>query len=317
VVKPRFSVVIPAYNCAQFLTETLDSVFSQTHSAHEIIVIDDGSTDETPSVLARYKKRVCVIRQPNAGVCAARNVGFERSSGDWVAFLDADDVWYPDKLARQALEINRCPGLLFSFCWYAHIGDNAEAVALPENPFTPAEKKMLLMTSMVVLPSTAVVRRDAMARFPGWAKAGEGDDCIYFNELNLEGVGSFLPEVLVSYRRHSGAATRNPSSHAQGWRNLYRWAESKAQPHGAAVIDALNQVLLETIDNARWSRNWDKYWMLRRFALSRSWPEKPAVLYERIWPPFSYRVKDWMDSLLRSPRKIRTRAHRKEVLGNP
>jgi glycosyltransferase involved in cell wall biosynthesis len=314
----RFSVVIPTYNCASYLRNAIDSVLVQTRPSHEIIVIDDGSTDETSSLLARYGDRVCVIRQDNAGACVARDVGLERSSGDWVAFLDADDVWYPEKLAAQALEIDRNPGLLFSFCWYTHFGDHTGEVPLPENPFTGSEKKVLLMPPTVILPSTAVVRRDAMARFPSWARAGEGDDCIYFNELNQEGLGSFLPEVLVSYRQHPGSATRKPSTHVQGWKNLYRWAESKTESLAETLVRALNEVLLRTINNARWNRNWAKYWALRQFALSRTWPgRQPSVLHERIWPRISYRVKDWMDSIIRSPRNIRARAAKLETGSRP
>ena len=95
------SVVIPTYNSGVLLKQTLDSALNQTLAPDEIIVVDDGSTDGTPDwVRAHYGARVTVIEQRNGGVADARNAGWRASSGDWIAFLDHDDVWYPDKLER-------------------------------------------------------------------------------------------------------------------------------------------------------------------------------------------------------------------------
>ncbi|PWB59928.1 MAG: glycosyl transferase [Nitrosomonadales bacterium] len=98
----RFSVIIPAYNSASTLARAIDSVLGQNHPAQEIIVVDDGSSDETPAVAARYGAKVRYIRQDNAGVSAARNRGAHAASGDWLAFLDADDWYYPDRLKLHA-----------------------------------------------------------------------------------------------------------------------------------------------------------------------------------------------------------------------
>ena len=95
------SVVIPTYNSGALLQQTLDSALAQTVAPDEIIVVDDGSTDGTPDwVRAHYGARVTLIEQRNGGVARARNTGWRASSGDWIAFLDHDDVWYPDKLER-------------------------------------------------------------------------------------------------------------------------------------------------------------------------------------------------------------------------
>lgn len=95
------SVIIPTYNRAGFLKEAVDSVLSQEVSDVELIVVDDGSTDGTPDLLARYGDRLRVIRQENAGVSAARNAGLRRAAGDLIALLDSDDLWLPGKLAAQ------------------------------------------------------------------------------------------------------------------------------------------------------------------------------------------------------------------------
>lgn len=99
---PRFSVVIPAYNARATLTNALDSVLAQTWPAYEVIVVDDGSSDNTEEVVAAYGDRVIYLRQKNAGPSAARNHGVEAASGDWIAFLDADDWYYPGRLQAHA-----------------------------------------------------------------------------------------------------------------------------------------------------------------------------------------------------------------------
>ena len=97
----RISVVIPVYNAEKFLERALHSVVSQTAPVHEIVVVDDGSTDGSRAVAERFGSRVRCVRQENAGVSAARNRGIEESTGEWIAFLDADDEWLPFKIERQ------------------------------------------------------------------------------------------------------------------------------------------------------------------------------------------------------------------------
>ena len=104
-VVPPVSVIIPSYNSARFLATAIDSVLAQTTPVAEVFVVDDGSTDDTSalveSYVARYPKLIRYIPQANGGPGAARNTGLQAASSDWVAFLDADDWWKPEKLARQ------------------------------------------------------------------------------------------------------------------------------------------------------------------------------------------------------------------------
>lgn len=97
--RPTVSVIIPTYNRAHSVGAALDSVLAQEPPADEVIVVDDGSTDGTTEVLAAYGDRITVVRQDNAGAAAARNAGVRRARGDWVAFLDSDDLWRPGRLA--------------------------------------------------------------------------------------------------------------------------------------------------------------------------------------------------------------------------
>src|SRR5690242_13806787 len=95
---PLISVVIPTFNRARCVANAVDSVLVQTFKDCEVIVVDDGSTDATAEVLKGYGNRVRVIQQSNRGVSAARNAGIRSARGEWIAFLDSDDIWNPDKL---------------------------------------------------------------------------------------------------------------------------------------------------------------------------------------------------------------------------
>ena len=110
------SVVIPTYNRRESLARALDSVLWQTHAAREIVVVDDGSSDATPQLIADHYRQVSYIRQANCGVSSARNRGIEVASGTWIAFLDSDDEWLPTKLERQLAELRSAPAYRVSHC---------------------------------------------------------------------------------------------------------------------------------------------------------------------------------------------------------
>lgn len=113
---PLVSAIIPAYNCAPYIGAAVRSVLEQTHRDVQVIVVDDGSTDGTPEALAPFLERIELIRQPNGGVAAARNAGLRAARGELVAFLDADDWWFPARLSAQIAALARFPGagLVFS-----------------------------------------------------------------------------------------------------------------------------------------------------------------------------------------------------------
>src|ERR1700728_4898735 len=98
---PRVSVIIPSFNRAHCIAASVESVLAQSFQDFELIVVDDGSTDETQQVLARFGDRIRVIRQDNGGVSAARNAGMRVARGSWIAFQDSDDTWRPEKLQTQ------------------------------------------------------------------------------------------------------------------------------------------------------------------------------------------------------------------------
>jgi glycosyltransferase involved in cell wall biosynthesis len=112
------SVIIPAYNASDCIERAINSVFSQTFTNYEIIIIDDGSTDITEEIVKKFGDKVRYIRQEHSGTSAARNNGIEVSNGDWISFLDADDEWLPEKLELQIELINKNPDLKWCSSYY-------------------------------------------------------------------------------------------------------------------------------------------------------------------------------------------------------
>ncbi len=110
----KISVVIPTYNRATLVRRAIDSVLAQTRQADEIIVVDDGSHDDTAKVLQSYADKISLIVQDNLGVSAARNRGIKAATSEWIAFLDSDDIWYPQKLAQQIAWHQSHPDILWS-----------------------------------------------------------------------------------------------------------------------------------------------------------------------------------------------------------
>jgi glycosyltransferase involved in cell wall biosynthesis len=122
---PLVSVVIPAFNAAATLNATLDSVLAQTHPRVEVVVVDDGSTDETPAVLASYGDRLRAVRQRNGGLANARNAGWRLARGDYVAIMDADDVCAPERISVQLRALQRHPEAVLcssAFTAFDHAG---------------------------------------------------------------------------------------------------------------------------------------------------------------------------------------------------
>lgn len=108
---PKVSVIIPTYNREKYITKALESVLAQSYKDFEVIVVDDGSKDNTQQNLKRYQDKIKYIYQDNAGVSAARNTGIRHASGEWLAFLDSDDEWMPEYLSTQIEKVDQIPGI--------------------------------------------------------------------------------------------------------------------------------------------------------------------------------------------------------------
>ena len=168
------SVVIPAYNAEKCLGETLVSVLSQTRMAEEIIVIDDGSKDGTEAIARSFGDHIRYIRQENQGIAGARNTGIREARGEWIAFLDHDDLMLPGKLQRQMAEAEANPELAViysSFDFLYSDGSRKNVPVFPARDLWPA-----IRYRTPILPSTAIVRRSALVEIGGLRHVPYADD---------------------------------------------------------------------------------------------------------------------------------------------
>ncbi|MDE2181834.1 MAG: glycosyltransferase family 2 protein [Alphaproteobacteria bacterium] len=201
---PSVSVVIPAHNAADTLGRALESVFAQTRPPQEVIVVDDGSTDATGDVARSYAARgVNILARPvREGAAAARNAGVRAATGDWVAFLDADDEWLPSKLERQMAAIDRQPEAIFAFCASHEIAPDGRLLGdtYGGRPVTAGRDmwKALLASNFVATP-TVLARRSVLAALGGFdesLKVAEDQDM--WIRLALAGASVYVPESLVA-----------------------------------------------------------------------------------------------------------------------
>lgn len=160
---PLVSVVIPTYNMAEYINEAVDSVLNQTYKSIEVIVIDDGSKDNTKEVLKRYDSAIKYIYQENKGASAARNTGVRISKGEFIAFLDADDIWLSGKLSEQMKLILSDNSIGLVSCSGYEIGEEGKVIRLfQKTDYASKGKllKMLCLKNIISGGSEALVRKE-------------------------------------------------------------------------------------------------------------------------------------------------------------
>lgn len=205
---PRVSVIIPAYNAAATIAGTVDSVLAQTFQDFEIICVDDGSTDATLAIVQQYGSRVRLIEQPNSGPAAARNNGARHSSGEYLAFLDADDVWMPAFLERSIAALDADPALSLVYCNCALADSEGVAIdtTLVGAGFDhPPSIHELLTRLWPIMPSAAIVRRAAYDACGGYRDALKGasfrfEDVDFWIKMRERGAFGYLADPLITWR---------------------------------------------------------------------------------------------------------------------
>jgi glycosyltransferase involved in cell wall biosynthesis len=208
--QPQVSVIIPTYNCAHYLPEAINSVLAQTYSNFEIIVVDDGSTDHTDQVLQVYSHQIQIIQQANQeGVALARNHGIQQARGEWIAFLDADDVFLPDKLAVQVELALAEPQLGMIHSGWQRVNSQGDLLMLVE-PWHQVPELTLesWLRWKPVLPSAMLFRRDWLEQAGGFdPRFPPAEDTELVLRLALWGCeAKWVPQVTVKYRQHDSSA---------------------------------------------------------------------------------------------------------------
>jgi len=226
------SCIIPVFNGECFLAEALESIFHQTHRSIEVIVVDDGSTDGTSSVIKKYENNIRSYWQENAGPAAARNKGLSNARGDFVAFLDADDLWYPDKLERQLAcfcarpELDMCVTHVQNF-WVPELKE--EKKQYQDHRFAqplPGYTTQALLTRRVLF--------DRVGRFNSSLRACDDTDW-FLRALDQGAIAELLPEVLVQRRLHTKNLSRTSLAYDALARVLKNSLERRRRNQGTAA----------------------------------------------------------------------------------
>jgi hypothetical protein len=252
--REKITVVIPVYNGGRFIAEALDSAMAQTTPPSQIIVINDGSTDNTRDVLIAYQNRVTVVDQANRGVAAARNLGLQIATGNFIAFLDADDVWHPRKLEMQLKEIRRHPEIQLlgtrTFDYPCKMEPEISADAQIEE----ISRDRLLIRNYFTT-SSVMIRREMVERLGGFdSSVPNVEDFDYWQRAAELGRMAILQSPLTGYRQVAGSMSRRPADVEQGlcrilqkldkqdsWRGR-SWMRRKAISHRHYAISHLHDV---------------------------------------------------------------------------
>jgi glycosyltransferase involved in cell wall biosynthesis len=210
--RPLISVVLPTYNSGRFLAAALDSALAQTYPNIEVIVINDGSTDDTVEVLARYPGRVRSFTQTNQGVSCARNRGVEKSRGEYIAFLDADDLWDPEKLTKQ-LPLFRTPDTGMVYCGLDYIDEHGLSLGqstLGAEGWVLKEIALLTSPGVPTSGSTPLLRRNCLDSVGGFDEnLSTSADWDLVRRIACRFRVAMVREPLVKYRQHPSAMHRN------------------------------------------------------------------------------------------------------------
>lgn len=224
----RVSVIIPCYNAAAFIERTIASTMAQTYASLEILVVDDGSEDATAAIvrrLAATDPRIRLLQQPNSGVAAARNLGIQHATGAYIAPLDADDIWYPDKIARQVACMEaRGPGCGLVYTWWVALDeqDRIKGAAQPWH-VEGAVSDALTYLNFIGNASNPLFRRrclDEVGVYDTSLRAQGGEGCEDW-DLTLRVAERYdvgvVPAYLMGYRGVGGSMSSNGQAMARSF----------------------------------------------------------------------------------------------------
>jgi len=218
----KVSIIMPAYNAAATIGTSIGSVFAQTYTNWELLIIDDVSTDETLAIATGFASqdfRIRVLRhEKNQGAAAARNSGMRQATGTWLAFLDSDDMWAPEKLEKQlALSLKTSAVVTYTATAYINVSGRLSAYVLPAEPILDYAT---LLRRNIMSCSSVMVRRDIMKEFP--LKKNIHEDYVVWLQLLKTNNAHGLNEALLTYRLVEGSKSAKRVSSAVMTYNAYR-----------------------------------------------------------------------------------------------
>jgi len=273
--EPLVSVVIPVYNGYAFLDRTLTSARNQTHSNLDIVVVDDGSSDGSPQIISAHAQqdpRIRVVRQPNAGVAAARNRGIREARSDLIAFLDHDDLWRRSKIRKQVERFQECRDTTAVVYVWSCLIDREDRIISPvgEPRFEGCVLGQVCRGNFIGNGSAGMIRRSAIEDVGGFDEMLSGDfsgydDSHLYLKLAERYRFAVVPEVLVGYRLVTGSAADNYRRMIQSYRRATSTFRARYPQH-AVSIDLHEKELIQ--------------WYCSRALFRRDYGDAAAVLKE-------------------------------------
>jgi glycosyltransferase involved in cell wall biosynthesis len=293
-LNPRVSVVVPCYNYGRFVGDAVGSILAQSFRDFEVIVVDDGSTDDTPDVLRQITdQRVRVLRKPNEGCAAARNTGRALARGEFLAFLDADDLWRPTFLERQLEVLEAEPEVDYCF---ADLVRSTNGQLLPETQFDIAPAVRELPSRPTAVPGARVLEGDTFAALaplpdpPRWLQASvlrvrsiagalskpgipNAEDLFLILQIYARARAAFINAPLVELRRHGNNSYRTHDQIRTAVVSVLKQVYSDVE-----LSDHHRDVLRRRIGAEHCRRGWRYFWdrdvrrSAQHYAESLRWP---------------------------------------------
>ncbi len=232
MIKPKVSIIIPAYNAIKYLPETVESVLKQSFTDFELLIINDGSSDNTVEWVSSISdSRVRLISQENKGLSGARNTGITSSKGEYISFLDADDIWEPTKIEKQVYKLDNDPTVGLVYTWVKYFYEDIESVRLGDPDAEGNVLKAILEANVVMCGSNAMVRRFC------FEEVGKFDENLTSIEdwdmwIRIASKYSFavVKEALVYYRQHNSNMSKNYEMMIQNFNKVFERAFQLVPP---------------------------------------------------------------------------------------
>jgi glycosyltransferase involved in cell wall biosynthesis len=305
--RPSITAILPVYNAARYLDEAMQCLLRQTCPASQILVVDDGSTDDTLKLLEKYGDPVRVLRQGrNSGPGAARNRALAEATGRYVAFQDADDVCVPDRFERQIAALSKTPAAIACLTGFWRFDESGRLNEQRAEDGVLHPDSLDLLSECQWHPATMMFDRSRAADLRCAEDRIVGTDMIFTALLSKRGPFVSLPEPLYGYRAHPHQLTighRGSQSESRFFQGRYDWARAHWREHWPErsweeVEQKLWDGHVRQTEAAYWARN-KRYFLYDREFLRRRWPShlpKPAVLGWRWYPDWIWKAKERFDN---------------------
>jgi len=309
---PLVSVIIPAYNAEAFISETLKSVLAQTYQNIEILVVDDGSQDRTYEIVQSFAandSRIQLLRQSNQGAIAARNLAIEKSKGEFIAPIDADDIWYPQNLEKQVqcmIQADSSVGLVYA--WSAHIDEKGLLIGAGRTSTLQGDVYLsLVQDNFVGSGSTPLIRRscfDKVGAYNYKLKEENAEGCADWDlYLRIAECYEFqvVPEFLIGYRQLGSSMSSNYKKMLESYSLVMAEAQQRNPQLPVSIYQAsrVNFYVYLSYQTRRQGNHWNTfYWLYKALSTDPISILKNRQLWKHAFTSFLKLIAQPISSLI-------------------